>query len=143
LRNTGTEIGREREMVLSLLELASSAQQTYKLASPASRREMAIRLCSNLTVARKDVSIEPYYPLRLLRQGAAVPSGAPHPTATRTSVQDIWRMYQWAKRWNARRTRFQGGARHNLGATICALRPAHPTSVVNGTPLCNPPARCG
>ena len=51
-----------------LFELACMAQQSYRLASPESKREMAIRLSSNRTVAGKDVSVEPYFPLALIEQ---------------------------------------------------------------------------
>ena len=48
-----------KALVEELFELASSAQQSYRLGNSASRREMAIRLCSNRSVSRKDVSVKP------------------------------------------------------------------------------------
>ena len=60
---------------IDTFELASSAQQGYRLGNPASRRELAIRLCSNRTVAGKEVSIEPYFPLKIIAKRHHVTGG--------------------------------------------------------------------
>lgn len=69
--------GRATQLVVDTFELASSAQQSYRFGNPASRRELAIRLCSNLTVAGKDVSVEPYFPLRVIAERHLVRGGGP------------------------------------------------------------------
>jgi hypothetical protein len=80
-------------------ELASSAQQSYLLGNRAARREMAIRLCANRSVAGKKVSVEPHFALRVLANRRLVTLGDPHYDATRTLVKDAWRLYRWAERW--------------------------------------------
>ena len=70
---SGAESSAQR--VLDTFELASSAQQSYRFGNPASRRELAIRLCSNWTVAAKEVSVEPYFPLRIIAERHLVQSG--------------------------------------------------------------------
>jgi site-specific DNA recombinase len=55
-----------KALIAELLELASSAQQSYRVGNTESRRELVIRLSSNLSVAGKDVSVEPCSPLRCL-----------------------------------------------------------------------------
>lgn len=57
------DLDRFQRQLAEVFELACTAQQSYRLATPASRREMAIRLSSNRTVAGKEVSVEPYFPL--------------------------------------------------------------------------------
>lgn len=52
--------------LMEALELASSAQQSYGLASAEEKREMVIRLSSNRSVSGKEVSVEPHSALRAL-----------------------------------------------------------------------------
>ncbi len=49
-----------------LLELASTAQQSYELANTQLRRELVLRLTSNRVVSRKNVSIEPCFQLSVI-----------------------------------------------------------------------------
>ncbi len=65
---------RAKALVLELFELACTAQQSYQMASPGSKREMAIRLSSNLSVAEKKVSVEPYFPLSFIANRSLVHS---------------------------------------------------------------------
>jgi site-specific DNA recombinase len=59
---TESEAGAIREM----FELAFTAQQGYKHAGPAEKREMVIKLSSNRTVAGKNVVVEPHPALQTL-----------------------------------------------------------------------------
>ncbi|MDO8473130.1 MAG: recombinase family protein [Dehalococcoidia bacterium] len=123
LNEEGSETDRTKAMLLEVLELAGSPQQSYLLASPASRRELAKRLSSNLSVAGKEVSVEPYYPLVLLGKCVNPEKCGHHRTATRTfvqgeemnalhrtatqgSVKSVWKLWSWAERWLDR----EGGA---------------------------------
>ena len=69
------DVRREEELenLREALELASSAQQSYRLADPPQKRELAIRLCSNRTVAGKEPLVEPHFALRKLVERRAVP----------------------------------------------------------------------
>lgn len=81
-------------------ELLSVAQQSYSLGNTASRREMAIRLCSNRRVIGKQVVVEPYYLLRLIENRSLAPTGDPSLPATRTfSRRTAWEVLSWAKRY--------------------------------------------
>ncbi len=112
LNEGGSETDRTKTMLLEVLELAGSPQQSYVLANPASRRELAKRLSSNLTVAGKEVSVEPYYPLVLLGKCVNPKQCGHHRTATRTfvqggevdalhltarhsSVKNAWKLWRW------------------------------------------------
>jgi DNA invertase Pin-like site-specific DNA recombinase len=99
LQNFPQTSAQEREFVIALCELASTAQQSYLMGNCAARREMAIRLCANRSVARKKVSVEPHLALRVLAKRRLITGGDPHYHATRTLVKDAWRLYRWAKRW--------------------------------------------
>lgn len=71
-RATAPDLGRFQARLSELFELACTAQQSYRLASPESKREMALRLTSNRTVAAKDVSVEPYFPLAFIEQCSSI-----------------------------------------------------------------------
>lgn len=90
LRVGEADSGRAKQLVLNTLELASSAQQSYRLGSSASRRELAIRLCSNRSVAGKKVSVEPHPVLRVIANRAL--STQCDPTRNRTALPALRRL---------------------------------------------------
>jgi DNA invertase Pin-like site-specific DNA recombinase len=86
-----------RGKILEWLELVSSAQANYGLGSEASRREMAIRLCSNRSVAGKNVVVEPSFPFHVLEKRAVVTDGGHQRYATRTIKQIARELWEWGK----------------------------------------------
>jgi hypothetical protein len=104
LQATATDDDRERSLVEEVFELCSSPQQSYILGDSGIRRELALRLCSNRTVAGNDISVEPYFPLRILATRSNCAQCDHHRTAARTFCKDptgiraVWRLYSWAKR---------------------------------------------
>ncbi len=83
--------------ILEMLELASSAQHSYRLASVDSRREMVIKLSSNRSVSGKKVVVEPCLALTHLASIDSVHSGGHHRNATRTLEQVARQLWDWAK----------------------------------------------
>lgn len=63
---------RRTQETEEVLELASVAQQGYRLATPEEKREMATLLCSNRQVAGKELLVEPHSALRRLAEGRLV-----------------------------------------------------------------------
>jgi hypothetical protein len=97
LQPDGDASNQVRVLVDEILELASSAQQSYRLGNTAARRELAIRLCSNRSVAGKDVSIEPVLPLMRLAERDPFLKCAPQPYRARTTEEVARELLQWAK----------------------------------------------
>jgi hypothetical protein len=98
IRNAPQSRARRREYISGLCELASSAQQGYLLGNLADKREMALRLCANRSVAGKHVTVEPHFALRVLARRRSLTGGDPSYDATRTFAKKAWRLYSWAKR---------------------------------------------
>jgi site-specific DNA recombinase len=78
-----------------VFELAIMAQQSYRIANPEFKRELVIKLCSNLTVAGKHVFVEPHFAVRCLSTRHNFEHGAPRYPYVRTA----WRLYRWGQRW--------------------------------------------
>lgn len=86
-----------KQFIMERLELASSAQQSYRLGTIASRREMVLLLTSNRTVARKDVSIEPSFPLHRIAERHENLQSGPNQAATRTFAEIARSLWNWAR----------------------------------------------
>lgn len=67
-----------KQMLIDTFELASSPQQSYGLGNLAARRELAIRLCSNRSVAGKKIVVEPHPVLRIIQNRNVVRGGGPY-----------------------------------------------------------------
>src|SRR5207244_2890030 len=88
---------RLQSRLIELFELACTAQQGYRLASPESKREMAIRLSSNRTVAEKDVSVEPYFPLAFIEQCSLIHRSGHQQHVVRTAKKVACGLVDWMK----------------------------------------------
>lgn len=81
-----------RTRVSELFELATRPQLSYRFANSELRREMALRLCSNRSVAGKTVSVEPFKSLLYLAKCELITSGDPDRDSVRTgsdvSIED-------------------------------------------------------
>ncbi|TSC70955.1 MAG: hypothetical protein CEO12_80 [Parcubacteria group bacterium Gr01-1014_46] len=64
-----------KQFIVNTLELASVAQQGYRLANAAGKREMVISLSSNRSVSGNDVVVEPYFPVSVIANRSLIPSG--------------------------------------------------------------------
>lgn len=80
-----------------MLELASSPVQTYRLGDSGSRRELAIRLCSNRSVAGRNISVEPVKPFSILTKRKYVIGGAHSQYRARTVEELAAELWKWAK----------------------------------------------
>ena len=81
-----------------LFELACTAQQSYRLASPELKREMALRLTSNRTVAEKDVSVSPYFPLASIEQCSSIHRSGHQQHVVRTVKRAAEGLWEWARK---------------------------------------------
>lgn len=88
---------RVRDVVMERLELASSAQQSYRLGNVASKRELAILLCSNRSVAGKDVVVEPSFPFAVLEERVVVSNGAHSQYRARTVKRLARQLLTWGE----------------------------------------------
>jgi DNA invertase Pin-like site-specific DNA recombinase len=95
-RSGAQETARLKQYIMERLELACNAQQSHALANPAARRELAIQLCSNRTVAAKEVSVEPYFPLQLIAQSKCLSNGDHYRGTARTDTEIARRLLEWA-----------------------------------------------
>ncbi len=105
--------GDARATAVELLELASSPEQSYRLGNSASRREMAIRLCSNRSVAGKTVSVEPSIAFRTLAKRTSVPRCDPHQDRARTDDTIARELLAWASRECRRENDLTDGSQNN------------------------------
>ncbi len=85
-----------KQVLLEQFELASNAQQSYRLASVDSKRELALRLCSNRTVAENDVRVEPSFVFQLFARHAAVPECDHSQDRVRTDEAVVNQLIDWA-----------------------------------------------
>lgn len=94
------ERARLTAILTEALELAESAQRSYELGNDDDKRELAIRLCSNLTVSGKDVAVEPRFPLRAIAKRRLITEGDPHRGNSRTfGPREAWKLWSWYPRW--------------------------------------------
>ncbi|MEQ1761096.1 MAG: recombinase family protein [Vicinamibacterales bacterium] len=84
-----------RERIMGTLELACTAQQSYRLASAASRRELVIQLSSNRSVSGHHVYVEPHFPIHLLGKRALITSGDLHREPSRTFEKLAIDLVKW------------------------------------------------
>jgi site-specific DNA recombinase len=66
-----------RRFIMDTLELASTAQLSYEMGDVPSRRELALKLCSNRTVSGKDISVKPHLGLLHIAKREPLLRGAP------------------------------------------------------------------
>jgi site-specific DNA recombinase len=97
LKQEAPDPERTAALIAELLELASSPEQSYRLGTTASRRELAIRLCSNRSVAGKDVSVEPAMPFLTLAKRSHVLDCADLQDRARTLEEVAHKLWKWAK----------------------------------------------
>lgn len=95
----------------AVFELAYVARQSYLLASPASKREMALLLTSNRTVAARDVFTKPYFPIALIADAALIHSSGHQWDAIRTSKKAAEDLWKWAKEEAAKTAEEREGER--------------------------------
>lgn len=110
-----------KTFVEAALELASTAQQSYKIADAASRRELALKVCSNFSVSGKEVSVEPSFRLDEVLNDNPFLRGAPHQDASRTAE----RLWEWGK-----------GELHKNNNNDTATRAPDTSASVSATPPC-------
>jgi site-specific DNA recombinase len=79
------------------LELACTAQQSYRLASRAARREMVILMSSNRSVVGKNVSVEPRFPREVLENRCPVSECDHLRNSPRTLKAAARKLLDWAK----------------------------------------------
>ena len=60
LETNGPDSEAAKRFIMETLELASTAQLSYEMGDVPARRELALKLCSNRTVAGKHVSVKPH-----------------------------------------------------------------------------------
>lgn len=89
------EAGLTEKFIEDTFELASVAQRSHMIAEPAEQRELAIKLCSNRTVAGKYVSVKPHIRLVQAARFASIAHGGPYQNDSRTA----WKVWSWAKRY--------------------------------------------
>jgi site-specific DNA recombinase len=75
-----------KQLLSELLELASDAQLSYEIGNAVSRRELVQKLCSELTVAGKRVSVRPHFVLQHLVLRDPILRGAGDRETTRTAI---------------------------------------------------------
>lgn len=97
LKADAPDADQVKQFILGALELAAMAQQTYRIANPELRRELVLNLTSNRTVAGKEVSVKPYFPLPILENGRGSPSCAHYRGTSRTLQETARRLIEWAK----------------------------------------------
>ncbi len=78
-----------KQFIVNTLELASVAQQSYRLATPAGKREIVISLSSNRTASGNEAYVEPYFPLSVIATRPLVPNGDPSQDTGRTDMRQI------------------------------------------------------
>jgi site-specific DNA recombinase len=83
--------------VARVFELACTAQQSYLLASPQSKRELTFLLTSNRTVAGKDVHVEPYFPLAAIGEHSPIYPSGDQRHIVRTFKNTCSEILEWAK----------------------------------------------
>ena len=86
-----------KKFILDTLELATTAQQSYEIADGAFRRELVMKMCSNLTASGKCVSVEPHFAVAYISEHVAILQGARHRGTTRTTQRLARELYTWAK----------------------------------------------
>ena len=90
-----SDAGVTERFIEDTFELASVAQRSHIIAEPAEQRELAIKLCSNRTVAGKYVSVKPHIRLVQAARYASIAQGGPYQGDSRTA----WKIWSWAKRY--------------------------------------------
>lgn len=86
-----------KQFIVKTLELASVAQQGYRLANPAEKREMVRTLGSNFSVSGNEAYVEPYCPVSVVAKRPLVPSGDPSQDTSRTLRQIAEDLVVWGK----------------------------------------------
>lgn len=89
---------RVKQFILGFIELAGMAQQSYKIANTDSKRELVLKLTSNRTVARKEVSVEPYFPIARHDNHWGSPECAHYRGTNRTLQAAARTLIEWAKK---------------------------------------------
>lgn len=96
LRVEPVDSSKARDHLTRMFELVCVAQQSYRLASKANRRQLVLLLSSNRTVSGKYVRVEPYFPLVEDVKALVVQCGGPIRCTARTT--ELTReLLQWAR----------------------------------------------
>jgi DNA invertase Pin-like site-specific DNA recombinase len=85
------------DTLIATFELARAAQQSYAIATPDEKREMAETLSSNRTVQGKDVFVEPSFMLAVIEKEGELKHCAHRQNATRTGEAFLRRWEEHCK----------------------------------------------